>query len=487
MARAAAGPAPLAAARTAWYDAVVGRGLPTQMVLGLFIAAVLVSDCVDIIHREGDQPAVEGEGEGAGTGEAASDAGCVCEPGATRCEGTREASICASSCQEWVLQPCPPRYPICWEGQCSMCICETGSFQCVSASVLQVCDDRCIWTDVRCAAGETCQDGQCRPAGGEVEPECDLTECPCPDAVCQPPGRCFCPECSVDADCPAGEVCVDRACEPVVEDCVPGPVNPEAAVSEQWVRVCPGDFLMGSPEDEPGRWDNEVQHSVEITRPYQIRATEVPQAEWEAVMRDNPSYHEGCGGSCPVDSVSWYDAVEFCNALSRSEGQEECYVISGQTVSWPRGLDCRGYRLPTEAEWEYAARAGTATAFHTRELTEIGCGHDPALDRAGWYCGNSAGHPHPVAQKEPNAWGLCDVHGNVWEWVWDGYRDDYEALPASDPRQDSGDSRVIRGGSWLNVAENCRAAYRYWYTPSARRRYLGFRPARSAFSGPLNP
>ena len=273
---------------------------------------------------------------------------------------------------------------------------------------------------------------------------------------------------NADDSCPEVPAGSDRDGDCVEDGEDPFPDDPDQGM----VRIAAGEFWMGSPGDEANRGGDEERHRVGISRPYLIKATEVTQAEWEAVMGDTPSRFGDCGGSCPVETVSWYGAVEFCNALSRSEGLEECYAVSGQTVTWPRGLDCLGYRLPTEAEWEYAVRAGTDTAYHT--------GADAAaLDRAGWYERNSGGRTHPVEQKEANAWGLYDMHGNVWEWVWDAYRQDYEALSASDPHQDAGVSRVYRGGSWGSVAQGCRAANRSRYTPSYRSYYLGFRPARS--------
>ena len=243
------------------------------------------------------------------------------------------------------------------------------------------------------------------------------------------------------------------------------------------VRITAGEFWMGSPDGEFGRDSNEARHRVEITSPFLIRATEVTQGQWRAVMGDSPSSYTG--DDLPVESVSWPDVVVFCNQLSELEGLTPCYEGASDRVRWVDG--CAGYRLPTEAEWEYAARAGTETAFHTGEIVEAGCGRDPALDPAGWYCGNANDGTRPVGQKEANAWGLYDMHGNVWEWVWDAYRRDCEALPASNPRQDAGGDRVIRGGAWNAAAQTCRAAQRSGVGPSYRINYLGFRPARSVF------
>jgi len=193
-----------------------------------------------------------------------------------------------------------------------------------------------------------------------------------------------------------------------------------------------------------------------------------------------------------VETVSWYDAVAYCNALSLREGLERCYqdaggadydaadADSGVTPSWPRGLACQGYRLPTEAEWEFATRAGTQTAFYTGAITQTWCDPlDPNLDLAGWYCGNANDTTHAVGGKQPNAWGLYDMLGNVWEWCWDRY-DSYPAGPVSDPLgPQAGSRRVKRGGSWYYLARYARAAYRNDVVPGNRYSDLGLRPARS--------
>jgi formylglycine-generating enzyme required for sulfatase activity len=157
-----------------------------------------------------------------------------------------------------------------------------------------------------------------------------------------------------------------------------------------------------------------------------------------------------------VEQVRWSDAVRYCNERSRRDGLEPAYDLK----TWKCRFEANGYRLPTEAEWEYAARAGTTTVYSFGES-------DVELGRHAWFQANSGGKPHPVRQRKPNAWGLYDMHGNVWEWCNDFYKPDYYLeSPAKDPKgPDSGDKKVVRGGCWNSTPDACRSAYRYNENP----------------------
>ena len=216
----------------------------------------------------------------------------------------------------------------------------------------------------------------------------------------------------------------------------------------EFVYVSPGSFMMGSPSGESNRDSDEKQHRVTLTRGYYMQTTEVTQGQWRKVMGSNPSRFTNCGDNCPVEKVSWEDCQQFIRKLN-GMGME----------------GTRKYRLPTEAEWEYAARAGTTGAYAGD------------LNSMAWYYNNSGGKTHAVGDKEHNAWGLYDMHGNVWEWCQD-WKGDYPSGSVTDPTgPSSGSNRVIRGGGWGNGAWNCRSADRDWYVPGFRDDNLGFRLA----------
>ncbi len=304
------------------------------------------------------------------------------------------------------------------------------------------------------------------------------------------------------AEGPCAVRCGDSP-SPPCNGCPAGTVVPDG-----WVCVPAGDFWMGSPIDEPTRFPFETRHLVRISRPYLITATEVTQDQWVAVLEAAPGegwpaqlpasspawFQEGVGGCeeepCgrrPVERISWWDAVAFFNRWSRADGLEPCYRLSGcegspgtgcapdrrdcdsdafcAEIEWVEG--CTGYRLPTEAEWERAARAGTETALWSGDFGDGECEGQPAMDRAAWYCGNSGERSHLVATREANPWGLYDVLGNVWEYAWDVFRSDYGGVgepdvAVVDPEgPDTGDGRgIVRGGSFDSRSQYQRSALR---------------------------
>ncbi len=226
----------------------------------------------------------------------------------------------------------------------------------------------------------------------------------------------------------------------------------------EFVPIPPGTFMMGSPESEAGRQPNEgPQRQVTIGYPFGLGKYQVTQAQWQAVMGNNPSLFPG-EPTRPVDQVSWDDAQAFISKLNAMEG-----VLL--------------YRLPTEAQWEYAARAGATTVYSF--------GNDPKqLGDYAWYRGNSERRSHPVGQKRPNAWGLHDMLGNVWEWVQDCY-DKASYAVAGAPTDGSAyeapgcAARGVRVGSWFSGPARARVAYRGGYGPDSRFNLYGFRVART--------
>ena len=219
-----------------------------------------------------------------------------------------------------------------------------------------------------------------------------------------------------------------------------------------------GTFLMGGTDYEEG-WDDDEgpQTTVTITKPFWLGKTEVTQSQWKAVMGNNPSHFKGY--NLPVEQVSWNDAVAFCEKLNE---------VARDTL--PDGYH---YTLPTEAQWEYACRAGTTTRFYYGD-------DDNQLGSYAWYTDNSSSKTHPVGEKLPNGWGLHDMHGNVAEWCLDWYGD-YQGGSITDPQgPQSGWRRVNRGGSWSDDARYCRSAYRLWFRPDDKRSILGFRVALSS-------
>ena len=242
------------------------------------------------------------------------------------------------------------------------------------------------------------------------------------------------------------------------------------SIGMKLVLISKGTFVMGSPESEQGRDDGETQHEVTISEDYYLGVFEVTRGQYEKVMGTNPSYFQkrviGKSDSSmyPVDQVSWEYAVEFCKKLSELPEEKKAGRV---------------YRLPTEAEWEYACRAGSKAAY------SFGANSTSLGDYA-WFGENSGNQTHPVGEKKANAWGLYDMHGNVWEWCSDCLGK-YPKGSVSDPSGPSeGSERVIRGGSWIIVAAHCRSANRNWSDPS-HGDDDGFRVALSSSGIPQSP
>ena len=246
------------------------------------------------------------------------------------------------------------------------------------------------------------------------------------------------------------------------------------------VKIQGGEFLMGSPAGEFERQKDELQHKVQVND-FLMSRYEVSQSDFEAVMSFNPSSHKG--PDLPVENVSWFDAVRFCNELSLRSGLTPVYDIKENqgTLTVSFNQKANGYRLPTEAEWEYAARSGTQTPFNTGENINSDqtnyYGTYPYRDRPSQlYRGETV----RVGSFKPNAWGLYDMHGNVWEWCWDRYGA-YNANAADNPTgAESGRYRVNRGGGFNDFGKHLRSAYRAAHNPENKTFNIGIRLVRNA-------
>lgn len=235
-------------------------------------------------------------------------------------------------------------------------------------------------------------------------------------------------------------------------------------------RIPAGTFMMGSPESELGRFaEEEIQHQVTLTQDFYIQTTEVTQKQWSDVINQAeqagilvsgtlnkaPSYFSACGENCPVEGVAWDDVQIFITALNT--------------------MGERTYALPTEAQWEYAARSGSTTALANGDITAESYDFDKNLDLMGWYSYNAEMSTHPVARKSANDWGLYDMHGNVWEWCQDRY-EIYPSSPVIDPLGPlNGSGRLLRGGAWNSYIYACRSANRGRSGADSREYSFGFR------------
>jgi formylglycine-generating enzyme required for sulfatase activity len=233
-------------------------------------------------------------------------------------------------------------------------------------------------------------------------------------------------------------------------------------VKLELVRIPAGEFMMGSPDADKAASDVEKpRHRVRISKPFYLGKYMVTQEQWEAVMGNHPSNFQGPKN--PVEQVSWDDCQQFLGKLNARFSRQPQAPLPDEGK----------FRLPSEAQWEYACRAGSTTQFYFGD-------DEKQLGQYAWYGENSGRKTHPVGEKKPNAWGLYDMHGNVWEWCQDWHDGGYYAKsPADDPTGPAtGSDRVIRGGSWSLVAALCRSSCRFFYPPGFRFSRVGFRVAR---------
>jgi formylglycine-generating enzyme required for sulfatase activity len=285
------------------------------------------------------------------------------------------------------------------------------------------------------------------------------------------------------------------------------PTATQTPVPIEFVYISPGRFTMGSPDDEPCRKTRESpQHEVTLTRGLYMMQTQVTRQMWKdlkEVQPDlpyDPGSHHDTTMNHPVQGNTWYESVLFANLKSIQDGYQLCYfkdedfTIPVDASNYTGGFiycnfESGGYRLPTEAEWEYACRADTSGPFSCEEpgYNTLNCGMPsctpgtlPILEQYAAFCANAPEKPKPAGSRLPNPWGLYDMHGNVWEWCWDWY-DDYGPENVTDPTgPEIGQERLLRGGSWGTSAEGCRSAIRYCLNPSYRFESIGFRLVRTA-------
>ena len=397
---------------------------------------------------------------------------------------------------------------ICDDGNTITELCAYGALSCrvCDASCAEVAGETLICGNGAVEAGESCDDGL---LNNDLTADACRTDCSlpaCGDGTRDSAEACDDGNLSDRDQCSSlCELGLGRACAPegVNSDCLSGWCSNGFCAPSGMAYIPSGTFQMGSSVTEFGRnASDENLHEVTLTRPFYMDLTETTQASWRELAgpSGNPSFYDGmspCDGvapdSCPVESLGSSTIAIYANARSEDEGLTACYTLSGcsQTLTggtWQNGtytctgmvlasLDCNGYRLPTEAEWEYAYRAGSSTSLYNGNAT-TDTGVDPLAELIATYIGNVVrSRPSPVGQHLPNAWGLYDMAGNVQEWVEDRY---LARLPAAtDPLQLTGSLRVMRGGFYNASAAGIRAAYRIKFGINLRDSATGFRLVRT--------
>ncbi len=370
------------------------------------------------------------------------------------------------------------------------------------------------------------EDGQdiCRPEDHQDDDSFCNCVGPCGEGLRCRGGECVClpadhveddANCGCLGPCGSGEICRDAECECLITlndrnnlncgcngPCSDGQSCRQGQCIEEplgFVEIQPGLFDMGSPSNEPQRAPDEFLHPVSINRIFLAQRHEVTQGQWMALMGSNPSHFSQCGSDCPVERVNWWEALAYANAMSDRYLLNRCYLLNEcNTISVGEGMECEsvsvldtsvynceGFRLPTEAEWEFMARGMSQEAFFNGPLTESLCDEvNESLDGIAWYCFNSEQTTHPIEGKAPNRYGLYDTAGNVAEWVWDGYMEDLRTVPVMDPVVAPGQGpRIFRGGAWNSSPGLCRSAQRSVSDAQTRTDGLGFRLVRTVIQG----